>query len=94
MREAGIDISGHTPKHVDLFLKDPFDYVITVCDDAKESCPFFAGTVEHRLHIGFDDPAEAFGSEEEILQTFRTIRDQIRDAFETFHSEIAGGSTA
>ena len=58
MNEAGIDISKHHPKNVDEFLNDSFDYVITVCDDANEACPFFYGKVRHRLHISFEDPAK------------------------------------
>ncbi|MDL1893838.1 arsenate reductase ArsC, partial [Sphingobacteriales bacterium CHB3] len=59
MREAGIDLSDAFPKDVDRFINQPFDYVITVCDNAKETCPVFFGKVRHRMHIGFDDPAEA-----------------------------------
>ncbi len=62
MNETGIDISKSYPKHVDEFINDSFDYVITVCGDAKESCPVFTGKVKHHLHIGFDDPAEAKGT--------------------------------
>ncbi|MBM2842043.1 MAG: Arsenate reductase, partial [Bacteroidetes bacterium] len=57
MKEVGIDLSTASPKNVDQFLGQPFDYVITVCDHAKETCPVFTGKVKHRLHIGFDDPA-------------------------------------
>ena len=94
IREMGIDLSGQRPQHVDRFLGESFDYVITVCSDAKEQCPFFTGTVRHRLHIGFEDPAAATGSEDEILGAFRIIRDQIRDAFQQFHRELSGGDTA
>jgi len=62
MAEKGIDISANQPKSVDLFVDQPFDYVITVCDGAKEVCPVFTGKVEHRLHIGFEDPADATGT--------------------------------
>ncbi|MBI5474449.1 MAG: GNAT family N-acetyltransferase [Ignavibacteriae bacterium] len=86
MNEIGIDISGNYPKSVDEFLDQPFDYVITVCDHAKETCPVFIGQVKHRLHIGFDDPAEAMGTEEEILATFRRVRDEIREQFREFYS--------
>jgi len=87
MAEEGIDISSHDPKLVDEFLKDSFDYVITVCGDAKENCPLFLGDVKERLHIGFEDPAKATGSEEEILQEFRRIRDEIKEGFYSFYKE-------
>ncbi|MBN1386848.1 MAG: arsenate reductase ArsC [Bacteroidales bacterium] len=77
MNEIGIDISDHKPKMVDIFLKDSFDYLITVCDDAKENCPLFTGDVKHRMHIGFRDPAKASGTEEEIMNLFREVRDRI-----------------
>ena len=85
MQEVGIDISDTKPKNVDQFLKFSFDYVITVCDNAKETCPVFLGKVKHRLHIGFEDPAEAKGTEEERLSVFRKIRDEIRSEFERFY---------
>lgn len=87
MQEAGIDLSGHTPKKVDQFLADSFDYVITVCDNAKETCPVFLGRVRHRLHIGFDDPADARGTEEQILREFRRVRDEIKIQCKKFHTE-------
>ena len=87
MKEAGIDISTHSPKLVDQFLSLPFDYVVTVCDNAKEQCPVFSGTVKRRLHIGFDDPADAFGTDEEVMAEFRRVRDEIRDGFKKFHLE-------
>ncbi len=85
MQEVGIDLSKNHPKNVDQFLDMPFDYVITVCDHAKETCPVFTGQVKHRLHIGFEDPAEAIGTEEEILSVFRRVRDEIKDAFQQFY---------
>jgi arsenate reductase len=85
MREAGIDISRHKPKAVDLYLNDSWDYVITVCDDAKESCPVFQGEVKHRLHISFEDPTKATGTDEYIRSEFRRIRDQIRIKFLGFY---------
>jgi arsenate reductase len=88
MKEVGIDISQNKPKNVDVFLDDPFDYVITVCDDAKESCPYFSGPVRHRLHIGFEDPAKATGNEAEILKEYRKIRDQIKEGFLKFHNSL------
>jgi arsenate reductase len=84
MKEVGIELRGK-PKSVDHFTSQLFDYVITVCDNAKETCPVFIGKVKHRLHIGFDDPAEATGTEEEVLAIFRRVRDEIRDQFHRFY---------
>ncbi len=86
MREVGVDLSTAHPKNVDRFTKESFDYVITVCDNAKETCPVFFGKVRHRLHMGFEDPAEAVGTEDEVLKVFRRVRDEIRNAFENFYS--------
>ena len=88
MNEIGIDLSKNFPKMVDQFLNDSFDYVITVCDNAKETCPVFIGKVGKQLHIGFEDPADAIGTEEEILSVFRSIRDEIKNDFYKFYSEI------
>lgn len=85
MKEIGIDISSQYPKDVNEFINDAFDYVITVCDNAKQTCPVFAGEVKKRIHIGFEDPAEATGSEDEILLVYRKIRDEIREAFTNFY---------
>ncbi len=87
MKELGIDISGNKPKHVDLFLADSFDYVITVCGGAMETCPAFIGTVKTRLHIGFDDPADAVGTPEEVITVYRRVRDEIREGFSAFYDE-------
>ncbi|MCB0822560.1 MAG: arsenate reductase ArsC [Bacteroidales bacterium] len=87
MKEKGIDISGQKPEQVDKYLNESFDYVITVCDGAKEICPVFAGEVKNRLHIGFDDPAKARGTEEEILPVYRKVRDEIREEFHIFFEE-------
>ena len=87
MREAGIDISGHTPKSVDRFVDMPFDYVVTVCDDANETCPVFRLSVGKRLHIGFEDPTNAVGTEEEVLDAFRKTRDEIRARFRLLFEE-------
>lgn len=87
MAEAGIDISSRKPERVDKFLEDSFDYVITVCSDAKENCPVFLGDVKERLHIGFEDPAKATGTEEEILQEFIKIRDDIKRKFYDLYTE-------
>jgi arsenate reductase (thioredoxin) len=80
MRELGIDISSHRSKHVDEFQGQPFDYVLTVCDNAKESCPYFPGTIS--IHHSFDDPAVFAGSEEDRLALFRRVRDEIRAYFQ------------
>lgn len=77
MRELGIDLSGHRSKSVDEFAQQPFDYVITVCDNARESCPVYPASVQ-RIHWSFEDPAAVAGSEEERMKAFREIRDQIR----------------
>ena len=87
MREIGIDLSQNYPKHVDQFLGKAFNYVITVCDHAKETCPVFMGDVDQQLHIGFDDPAEAIGTEEEILDVFRRVRDEIQNDFKIFFNK-------
>lgn len=88
MAEVGIDISMGTPKSVDEFLNDKWDYVITVCDDAKETCPVFTGKVKHRLHIGFEDPSQINSTEEFIMSEFRRIRDLIKKEFYQFYSFI------
>jgi len=85
MAESGIDISHNSPKSVDLYLNQPWDYVITVCDDANETCPVFPGKVKYRLHFGFEDPSNATGSEEFIISEFRRIRDSIKDTFYKFY---------
>ena len=87
MKEAGIDISHHTSKNVDLFLNEAWDYVITVCGGAKETCPMFTGKVKHRLHIGFEDPGETVGTPEFIDSEYRRIRDEIKIAFQKFYEE-------
>jgi len=84
MKEVGIDLSDHFPQKVDEYLSDPFDYVITVCGHAKENCPVFHGQVKKQLHIGFDDPAEATGTEAEITEEFRRIRDEIQARMKVF----------
>lgn len=89
MKEAGIDISGQYPKSVVEFINKPFDYVITVCDNAKEVCPVFIGEVKHRMHIGFDDPYEASGTYEEVIAEYRRVRDEIMRDFKKFFEEIS-----
>jgi len=76
MAERSIDISGHTSKVYDGLMNDPWDYLITVCDDANERCPVVPGTIERR-HWSFEDPSRATGSDEARLATFRRVRDQI-----------------
>lgn len=88
MGETGIDISKNSPKSVDEFLNDEWDYVITVCDDAKETCPVFLGKVKHRMHFGFEDPSNASGSEEFIMSEFRRIRDEIKTTFFRFYNNF------
>ncbi len=90
MKEIGIDISSGIPESVDKYLHFPFDYVITVCDNAKESCPIFTGKVSKRLHIGFDDPADAVGTKDEILPVYRKVRDEIKRDFYEFHQTELG----
>lgn len=83
MRELGIDLAGHSSKTLDAFTGERFDFVITVCDRANESCPIFPGAAE-RLHWGFDDPSAATGSDAERLAAFRTVRDAIRERLSDF----------
>jgi|SRR5665213_1241743 len=77
MKEDGIDISHHTSNHIDEYKNIDFDYVITVCDNAKERCPFFPSSAK-KFHQNFPDPAKAKGTEEEIMQKFRKVRDMIK----------------
>jgi len=86
MKEAGIDLSNNYPKSADQFINNSFDFVITVCDNAKETCPGLSGKVGSRLHLGFEDPAEAKGTEEEIMNTFRRIRDELKHGFHEFYT--------
>ena len=83
MKEIGVDISAHRSKHVDEFAGQQFDYVLTVCDNANESCPVLPGQGE-RLHRSFEDPAALHGDEQERLARFRRVRDEIRDYLQTF----------
>ena len=85
MGEEGIDISTQMPEPVEKYLEDDFDYVITVCDGAKEICPVFTGQVKNRLHIGFEDPANAKGTLDEVLLVYRKVRDQIKEQFLRFY---------
>ena len=87
MAEAGVDISHHTSDSVDKYLKDEWDYVITVCGGANEECPAFFGKVKHRLHIGFDDPSHAVGTDEFIWSEFIRVRDEIKEGFYKLYVE-------
>lgn len=86
MKDAGIDISQYTSDNVNQYLNDEWDYVITVCGGANESCPAFNGKIKNRLHIGFDDPSDAKGTEEYIHSEFIRVRDEIRKAFFDFYN--------
>ncbi len=86
MDEVGIDISRHKPKSVEIYLNEAWDYVITVCGGANESCPTFVGRVRHRLHIGFDDPSDAVGTDGFVVSEFRRVRDEIRQRFAEFYA--------
>ncbi len=83
MKEIGLDISSHASKHMNEFLDRKVETVITVCGNADQACPMFPGQV-NRYHWGFDDPAQAKGSEEEMYTEFRRVRDQIRQVFEAY----------
>lgn len=85
MKEEDIDISHGKPELVDDYINEAFNYVITVCDGAKENCPVFLGEVKERLHIGFDDPAMAQGTEQEIYAVFRRVRDEIKRDFKALY---------
>ena len=81
MEEIGVDIYGQESKTLDRYLQEPFDHVVTVCDDANEACPFFPGAA-NRLHWSFEDPSRVEGLEEERLAVFRSVRDRIRERIE------------
>ena len=83
MKEIGLDISSHHSKHLNEFLNQPVETVITVCGNADQACPMFPGQL-NRHHWGFDDPAHAIGSDEEKLVVFRRVRDEIRRVFEAY----------
>ena len=88
MQELGIDISQKIPKSVEKYINEYWDYVITVCDNAKETCPVFLGDVRHRIHIGFEDPSNIQGSDEYRLNEYRRIRDEIKEKFLQLYNEI------
>lgn len=87
MAEIGLDISKHSSDQVDKYLKDEWDYVITVCGGANEACPAFMGKVKQRLHIGFDDPSHAMGTDEFIWSEFLRVRDEIKVSFYKLYEE-------
>ena len=94
MNEIGIDISSGIPENVDKYINQSFDYVITVCDNAKETCPIFAGKVKKQLYIGFDDPADAIGNEEEVMPVYRRVRDEIKNSlFEFYKNNLLNKTT-
>ena len=88
LKEIGIDISTNYPKSIDEFAMQDFDYVITVCGDARDNCPVFAGSVKHRLHIGFEDPSTLQGSDDYRLEQFRKVRDKILYKMKIFLESI------
>ncbi len=88
MKEIGMDISHHTSDSIDKYLGEEWDYVITVCGGANEVCPAFIGKVKTRLHIGFDDPSHAVGSEEFIKSEFIRVRDEIKNEFTKLYNEV------
>jgi arsenate reductase (thioredoxin) len=92
MAEIGIDISGHRSKSVDEFVGQNFDYVVTVCDNARDACPVFPGAM-NRLHWSFEDPAAAQGSEDQRIAEFRRIRNQIHERVRTFAGTLRSGNT-
>jgi arsenate reductase len=85
MKELGIDISAHTSDSVDMYLNEEWDYVITVCGGANESCPSFSGRVKNRIHMGYEDPSEVIGDDDFVMSEFRRIRDMIRKDFYKFY---------
>ena len=87
MADLGVDISNHTPHLVDEYLDEEWDYVVTVCDHANETCPAFFGKVRNRLHLGFEDPSQATGTPEFIHGEYIRIRDKIRETFLDFFNE-------
>lgn len=92
MAEAGVDISEQRSKHVRTLKDIPFDYVVTVCDNARESCPLFPLKTKI-IHAGFEDPAAAKGSEDEVLSVFRRVRDEMRDFVQGLPQKLNPGSS-
>ena len=91
MQDAGVDISHHTSDSVEQYMNDKWNYVITVCGGANESCPAFSGKVKNRLHIGFDDPSEATGTPEFIQSEYIRVRDEIKTAFYKLYTDKIKG---
>jgi arsenate reductase len=89
MQEIGIDISRNKPKHIDQFLSQSFDYVITVCDHANETCPVFIGKVKKRMHLGFRDPTKMTGEPEEVFLEFRRVREDMNKQLKEFIQSVA-----
>ena len=87
MNEIGLDIRHHTSDPADKYLDDEWDYVITVCGGANEKCPAFLGKVKNRIHIGFEDPSHAVGTDEFIWSEFIRVRDEIKKAFHKLYIE-------
>jgi len=87
MNEIDINISSNTSDSVSKYLNEEWDYVITVCGGANETCPSFVGKVKHRLHIGFDDPSHATGTNEFIMSEFYRVRDEIKESFYKLYKE-------
>ena len=87
MSEIGIDISNGLAEDVEKYINQSFDYVITVCDNAKEVCPVFNGEVNQKLHIPFEDPADATGTKKEVLTVYRKVRDEIKEQFSEFYKK-------
>jgi len=87
MAEIGVDISSHTPDNVSKFIAEKWDFVITVCGEADKDCPNFNGEVKTRLHIGFEDPSDAVGTDEFIMSEFRRVRDLIKATFSEFYNK-------
>jgi arsenate reductase (thioredoxin) len=86
MKEDGVDISNHTSNNIDEYISIPFDYIITVCDNANEKCPIFPG-LANRFHYNFPDPAKAAGTEEDVMKEFRKVRNQIKEYCKKFIHE-------
>jgi arsenate reductase len=85
MAEVSIDINNQYPKNISLYLNEGWDYLITVCDNARETCPVFIGNVKHRVHIGFEDPSQVRGTDEFALSEFRRVRDEMRERLYEFY---------
>jgi arsenate reductase len=91
MKEIGFDLTGQYPKSVDQYLDQEFDYVVTVCDDARESCPVFTGKVRRRAHIGFRDPSLVSGTDDQVCETFRSVRDEMKERLRAWYEKELRG---